>query len=174
MGYHSRDTSCNLRLAKSGNADSELYYSLPTYLPEDSKARVDTLDSIVTLVMLQTMTRPTVLPLDRLVLQKTTLGKISQAKIRTAYERGDYAQYQELDDESIKLYNASRDPNAARPSTKMEILVLGEFCEIFNLRAEDMDIDRSIFGMGITSVDLIRLKRNIEVLGFGNLFPTSS
>ena len=37
-----------------------------------------------------------------------------------------------------------------------------ELCGVLNLNAEDIDINDSIFSMGVTSVDLIKTKRNIE------------
>lgn len=37
-----------------------------------------------------------------------------------------------------------------------------ELCEVLDLDAEDVDTDSSIFSMGVTSFDLIRLKQNIE------------
>lgn len=44
----------------------------------------------------------------------------------------------------------------------MERLLVRELCEVLDLDAEDIDTNDPIFSMGVTSVDLIRLKRNIE------------
>ena len=155
-------TVCFSHLTKESTTERILVFYLPTYLPEDNTARVQTLDAIVSIIMLQTRTRPYVLPLDRQALQKTTLGKISRAKIKIAFEKGDYAMHQQTDCESIQLYKKTRSLTRAGPSSELERLLVREFCEILDLDAEDIDTESSILGMGATSVDLIRLKRDIE------------
>ena len=167
-GATSSYTVCLSLLTKDSITEQIHVFYLPTYLPEDSKARVQTLDSIVSIVMLQTRTRPYVLPLDKQALQKTTLGKISRAKIKRAFEQGEYAMHQSLDREAIKKYKEQRSLARAEPSSGLEKLLVREFCEVLDLNVEDIDTDSSIFSMGVTSVDLIRLKRNIEK----NLSPT--
>lgn len=95
-------------------------------------------------------------------MQKTTFGKISRAKIKTAFEHGDYAMHQRVDYESIKLYKERRSLSRAEPSYGLERLLVRELCEVLDLDAEDIDTERPIFSIGVTSVDLIKLKRNIE------------
>ena len=160
-------TVCLSHRPKDSATERIHVFYLPTYLPEDIKARVETLDAIVSTVMLQTTTRPYVLPLDRQALQKSTLGKISRARIETAFERGDYAMFQARNNELIKSYKQRQGLARAEPSSDLEKILKREFCGVLDLDAEDIDIDISIFSMGVTSVDLIRLKRNIEK----ELFP---
>ncbi len=155
-------TVCFSHRPKDSMTERIHVFYLPTYLPGDSKARVETLNAIVSTVMLQTRTRPYVLPLDRQALQKTTLGKISRAKIKTAFERGNHELYQKINNESIKSYKGRQRLASAEPSSELERLLVREFCEVLDLGAEDIDIDNAIFSMGVTSVELIRLKRNIE------------
>ncbi|KAK0509642.1 hypothetical protein JMJ35_008036 [Cladonia borealis] len=155
-------TVCLSHRPKDSATERIHVFYLPTYLPEDIKARVETLDAIVSAVMLQTRTRPYVLPLDRQALQKSTLGKISRAKIKTAFGRGDYAMSQTRNDELIHSFKQRQGLAQAEPSSELERFLEREVCGVLNLSAEDIDIDDSIFSMGITSVDLIRLKRNIE------------
>lgn len=161
-GATSSYTVCFSHRPKDSTTERIHVFYLPTYLPEDSRARIETLDAIVSTVMLQTRTRPFVLPLDGQALQKTTLGKISRAKVKTAFERGDYAMYQRINDKSIKSYKECQSLARAEPSSKLEKILVRELCEVLDLDAEDINTDSSIFGMGVTSVDLIRLKRNIE------------
>ena len=161
-GATSSYTVCFSHLAKDSTTEQILVFYLPTYLPGDSEARVQTLNAIVSIVMLQTRIRPYVLPLDRQALQKTTLGKISRAKIKTAFEQGDYAMHQRVDYESIKVYKERRRLNRAEPLSGLERLLVRELCEVLDLNAEDIDTESPIFSMGVTSVDLIKVKRNIE------------
>ena len=155
-------TVCLSHRPKDSATERIHVFYLPTYLPDDTKARVETLNAIVSTVMLLTRTRPYVLPLDRQALQKSTLGKISRAKIRTAFERGDYATCQTRNNELIESYKQRQGLARAEPPSELERLLKREFCGVLDLNAEDIDIDNSIFSMGVTSVDLIRLKRNIE------------
>lgn len=134
---------------------------LPKYLSGDNEARVKTLDAIILNVMLQTKIRPYVLPLDRQASQKTTLGKKPRARIKMAFERGDCAMYQKSNEESIKFYKQRQRLARVEPSSELEQLLARELCKILELEADDIDIDNPIFSMGITSVDLIRLKHNV-------------
>lgn len=70
--------------------------------------------------------------------------------------------YQRINNESIQSYRERQSIARAAPSSEMESLLVRELCEVLDLDAEDMDINDLIFSMGVTSVDLIRLKRNIE------------
>lgn len=70
--------------------------------------------------------------------------------------------YQRINNESIKSYRERQSLARAAPSSEMESLWVRELCEVLDLDVEDMNIDNPIFSMGVTSVDLIRLKRNIE------------
>jgi acyl-CoA synthetase (AMP-forming)/AMP-acid ligase II/thioesterase domain-containing protein len=133
---------------------------LPAYTPEDIEARVHTLNAIVQTVMLQISVRPYVLPLDTSQLSKSTLGKLSRSKIRAALERGDYKAYQEVNDESIKSWRAS---SYSEPANDMEMLLLAELEASLELPAREVGVTTSVFEMGVTSIDLIKLKRRIEV-----------
>lgn len=151
----------SLRPKDSATERIHVFY-LPAYLQEDIKARVETLDAIISTVMLQTRTRPYVLPLDKQALQKSTLGKISRAKVATAFERGDYAMCQTRNNELVKSYKERQGPARREPSSALERLLARELCGVLDLNAEDIDIDDSMFSMGVTSVDLIKLKCNVE------------
>lgn len=48
------------------------------------------------------------------------------------------------------------------PSSELERLLARELSEISELDTGDIDIDNPIFTTGLTSVDLIRLKRDVE------------
>ena len=57
---------------------------LPSFAPEDTVTRVETVDAISKSVMMATGSKPQVLPLDRSQLQKTALGKLSRNRIKTS------------------------------------------------------------------------------------------
>jgi acyl-CoA synthetase (AMP-forming)/AMP-acid ligase II/acyl carrier protein len=132
---------------------------LPSYAPEDTDSRMWTLSAITTIVMLFVSARPRVLPLDASVLQKTTLGKLSRTKIRTSLEKGEYKVYEEVNDEIIKACKTS---SQVRPSNELERVLLKEIEDMFELPEYEIGVESSVFDMGMTSVELIRLKRRIE------------
>ena len=70
--------------------------------------------------------------------------------------------WQTRNNELINSYKQRQGLARAEPWSELERFLEREVCGVLNLNAEDMDIDKSIFSMGITSIDLIRLKRNIE------------
>ena len=70
--------------------------------------------------------------------------------------------YQRINNESIKSYKERQTLARAAPSSELERLLERAFCAVLDLDVEDMYIDNSIFSKGVTSVDLIRLERNIE------------
>ena len=81
---------CFSSFPPGGDTEEIIVVYLPTYVPEDMIARVQTTDSMSKVVMMSTGCRPKLLPLDRSLLQKSALGKLSRATIKTAYEKGEY------------------------------------------------------------------------------------
>ena len=132
----------------------------PTYVSGDTDSHVDTHKAIVQAVMLHTGTRPYVLPLDYQLLPKSTLGKFSRAKIQKALGSGDYDQYRESNDAIIRDYHASI---YVAPCNEMERTLLDAFADnVEFFEKESFGVETPIFEMGVTSIHLIRLKREIE------------
>ena len=135
-----------------------LVYS-PTYSSNDVDSRINAQKAILQAVMLQTGARPYVLPLDRLLLQKSTLGKFSRPKIRKAMENGEYSKHKEENDAIIQTHRAS---HYVPPANEMEQLLLDDFANNVEFFEEGFGVETALFEMGITSISLIRLKRQIE------------
>lgn len=132
----------------------------PSYVSDDIDSRVDTHKAISQAAMLQTGSRPYVLPLDYLLLPKSTLGKFSRAKMQKALRNGDYDQYREMNDAIIRNYHAS---NFVPPSNEMERTLLDAFADnVESFEEARFGVETPIFEMGVTSIHLIRLKREIE------------
>jgi acyl carrier protein len=142
-------------------ADTELVclVYLPTYKPEDMVARVRTTETISRIVMMATGSWPEVVPLNEFILQKSALGKISRQKIKTSYEKGEYKPYQDINSEMVRLYyKAVRAP----PKDDLERSILAIFIESLGLCEEEFGVETPIFDVGITSMELIKLKRDLE------------
>lgn len=132
---------------------------LPTYAPDDNVARVQAFEMISKVMMLQTSVRPYILPLDSSLLQKSTLGKLSRAKIRTAFESGQYKTYQEVNDEIIKTCRIS---HATPPANEAEEVLLRAFEDTLGLPKNEFGTETHVFETGVTSIDLIKVTRAIE------------
>ncbi|KAA8643964.1 Nonribosomal peptide synthetases (NRPS) [Aspergillus tanneri] len=132
---------------------------LPTYAPEDIVSRVQTADAIAKVVMITTGSRPEILPLDKTRLQKSALGKLSRAKIKQAYEQGDYQEYQRVNSEQIKSHRAA---TGASPKDELEQKMLTIFVHSLGVTELGFDVETPVFDMGITSIELIKLKKDLE------------
>lgn len=133
---------------------------LPRYAGDNDKARMNTQTSIISTIMMTTGARPYVLPLDKSLLQKSTLGKLPRSKIRASFEQGIYKAYQDVNDECIKAFSASV---CLPPSNETERLLLREFQEAIPPSVHGIGVETPIFNMGVSSIELISLKRRIEV-----------
>ena len=125
----------------------------------DSEARVDTLYSIVRTVMLLTGARPNVLPLAPGRLDKTTLGKLSRAKIQTSLVQGQYKDQEAL---NAQILQSFRDTHFSEPRDDVEQTLMRVFISTLNIDDLEMGIDTLILDTGVSSVDLIRLKSATE------------
>ena len=132
----------------------------PTFQEDDITARVETSDAIGRVSLLQTGVRPYVLPLFGSILQQSTLGKLPRTKIKTSFEQGAYSSYQETNDKAIDEYKASIYEG---PANELEGIIL-ELCEsISDLPKYELGVTSSIFDSGMSSVDLIKLKNQLQI-----------
>ena len=120
-------TICVSYRLRGSQTESICVIYLPAYAPDDNETLVQSHDSIVRNVMLQTGVRPYVLPLDSSLLQKSTLGKLSRAKTRMAFEAGKHRRCEQANDEIIKAYKAS---HVTQPKNGVELTLLEVFEEV--------------------------------------------
>ena len=138
---------------------------LPSYNSNDGRARTETADAIIQSCIIAVGARPyKVIPLESSQLLKTTLGKISRAQIRTAFESGLFTEAQDANDFAIRQYRDNK-ANCAlneKSSTDLERRILETFAQCFGLQGQNIGVDSSIFSFGITSMHLIRFKGILE------------
>lgn len=133
---------------------------VPGSWPMESKNLVDINDLSVKASIMCTGARPCVFALDdESLLPKSTLGKISRAKMRTMFEEGVFAKQLEL--HNLILEN-HRLQNRSLPANDTEIYLLEDFTKTLDIQPDLIGVDTPIFEMGVTSMDLIRLKRHID------------
>ncbi|KAF2634135.1 putative polyketide synthase PksJ [Massarina eburnea CBS 473.64] len=128
------------------------------YDASDAQAREEALEAIVRTVVLFTGARPHVLPLPLGRLERSTLGKLSRAKVRTSLLKGEY---QDEADEDTQILGMYRKSHTAEAGTEAEKTLVRVFADL-QLGVTGMSIDTQILDTGVTSVDLIRLKRAAE------------
>lgn len=129
------------------------------YDTNDSEARMETLHSIIRNVLLFAGARPCVLPLPQGSLNKSTLGKLSRAKIRASLAQGEYNDQENL---NARLLQSYHDTNLSEPRDDIERTLMTVFLDTLGLADVDMGIDTPILDTGVSSVDLIRLKSASE------------
>ena len=130
-------------------------FYLPSYESHDVKSRVETRSAISEVAVRQCGARPfRILPLGKEVFSKTSLGKLSRAKMRIAFENGSYATYEELNDHYLQSWQTTQ---CHSPTTATENMILGIFSSILEAPESDIGIEQSLFDLGVSSVELLRI-----------------
>lgn len=133
---------------------------LPTYGLDDAKARTETTAAISHVSMMVASARPyRIIPLTKKMLSKSSLGKLSRAKIQVAFEAGAYHKLEQEDNDAIKSYRVSKQET---PTTQTEEMISTVFCEMFDLPPNMVWVGTSLLDYGITSIDLIAFKQRVE------------
>ncbi|CAD6584664.1 MAG: hypothetical protein ASARMPRED_001828 [Alectoria sarmentosa] len=145
----------------AANAITEEIYVVyqHAYDANDIEARMETLHSISRAVMLFAKTRPRILPLAPGRLNKTTLGKLSRAKIQASVSQG---QYKDQEYQNVQMLQSYRDAHFAEPQNDIERILVRVFLDTLNTDELTMGIDNPILDTGVSSVELIRLKSASE------------
>lgn len=140
---------------KNSPTEALCVFYLPSYESTDVKSRFEVRSAISEAVVRQCSARPyLILPLGEEVFSKTSLGKLSRAKMRIAFENGFYAIYEELNNAYLQSWQASK---LERPTTETEKTLLGIFATVLEAPESDIGIDTSLFDLGVSSVELLRI-----------------
>ena len=132
----------------------------PTFDPKDIARRVETASRIALMVGMITTCRPRhTIPLPKIFLQKSALGKISRAKIRASFEDNLFDQYEDSKDIRVKKFKVARRED---PATAVENTILNTVRDVVDVPEEELGVNNSIFDLGVTSTDLFSLKRLLE------------
>lgn len=137
-----------------------------TYVTECSPIEEEELvaihDKVVQLVMLHTGVIPQVLGLsDESQLPISTLGKVSRARMRTMLEGGHFAEQTEAQRQRIRNRRAKNITKMQPAANEAENLFLEDFQLALGIGTSTWGINTPIFELGVTSIDLILLKKRI-------------
>lgn len=98
-----------------------------------------------------------IIPLPKHLLQKSSLGKLSRSKVRNAYDMGEYKQYDQTEQIlSRRLQSVVAEP--AKDLTATEKTILSTYHALFSTYAADINRGTSLFELGISSIDLLKLR----------------
>lgn len=95
------------------------------------------------------------------LLPKTTLGKISRAKMRSLFESGLLDPDLDLHRAAVSDFRAQR-KHISESLSEREAILVEDIAQTLGLRSQTINLDCTIFDLGCTSMDLVRLKRRID------------
>ena len=152
-------TICFSTIPHGAQTEQIVIVYVPTFAHDDITARNSTAAEIKKTVVMKTGVLPKILPLESRVLQKSTLGKLSRGKTRLAYERGEFKDYDDPNNEPIKHSVTS---SCSELMNVVEKVLLEIFISTLEITDSSFNVNTSIFDTGITSIELIRLKRSVS------------
>lgn len=133
---------------------------LPSYDIPDPLPRVATAAAICKAVVTHCGARPfKILPLDEKFLQKSSLGKLSRKKIRQAFEGGVYDKLIKHDEAIIECY---KDEDFKPATSSIEFAVVEACNSLLNTTGAEIGIHNDIFKLGISSIDLLKLRFHLQ------------
>jgi acyl-CoA synthetase (AMP-forming)/AMP-acid ligase II/thioesterase domain-containing protein len=147
--------------AKDSSTEAIVVVYLPEYSTEDVATRVKVAKSVSQVLLQICAVRPyEILPLTVEHLPKSSLGKLSRAKLRRAFEEGKFKEIVDLNSRLVteyqqQFYTAPRNDNEARLlEVVRSSLDLADSVKI--------GIDTDFSDLGVTSVEILRVKSRID------------
>ncbi|KAI6037492.1 atromentin synthetase [Pisolithus marmoratus] len=100
-----------------------------------------------------------IVPIPINQMEKTTLGKLSRARLIKQFKEGQLTQHIARAEELLSI---ARGASFVAPSTQTEKTLARIYADIFNNNVSDVSASDNFFELGGTSIDVIRLKREGE------------
>ncbi|KAG1730106.1 atromentin synthetase [Suillus paluster] len=100
-----------------------------------------------------------IIPIPASQMEKTTLGKLSRARLVILFQQGGLAKHITRAEE---LLNEARGASFVAPSTKTEKALAKIYAGILNLAENEVSVIDNFFEFGGTSIDVLRVKREAE------------
>ena len=144
------------------NADSETLcvVYLPNYELDDAESRLHARNAIRDVVMRHCMSRPyKIIPLERIFLPKTALGKLSRSKLRTAFESGAYDEAIQQDE---SLIASAQGATLVQPTTPIELVLQEIYSDVFGVPPVEIGIHTNVYNLGCSSIEIFQLKWAIQ------------
>jgi thioesterase domain-containing protein/acyl carrier protein len=142
--------------------ESVVVVYIPTFGndPSEDHLRYETSQNISRIIQAYCGTTPArILPLSTEALPKSSLGKLSRAKIRTAFETGKFAEFERVDQAALARH---RETMFRAPSNHYEEAVRDAIAHISGVEPCRFSTASTLLEAGLTSMDLLMLKSDIE------------
>lgn len=149
-----------------------IFYSPAFDLDEqDASSQLQNVHRIFTDISLKmiTLSPKFIIPLPVELMEKSTIGKISRARLIDLFERGTLSQYISR---SEALFRVARGSTSVNPSSRSERALAKIFVTI--LGVETVSVEDNFFELGGTSINVIKLKRECEATFALSDIPTIS
>lgn len=133
---------------------------LPSYEEDDDAARLGARSAIRSIVTRHCLARPyKIIPLNKTLLPKSSLGKLSRSKIKKAFEAGLYSDAISLDDRCIE--RATRG-SMVKPSTEREKVLQKILADVLDITPSEISVNTNFFDLGCSSLEIFTLKWRIQ------------
>jgi acyl-CoA synthetase (AMP-forming)/AMP-acid ligase II len=104
-------------------------------------------------VKMVTLSPQFIIPIPINQMERTTLGKLSRARLSYLFKQGELAKHITRAEE---LLSEARGASFVTPSTETEKALAKMFAMIFNLEESEISANQNFFDLGSTSIDVIR------------------
>ncbi|KAI1338797.1 acetyl-CoA synthetase-like protein [Xylariaceae sp. FL0016] len=152
---------CTFGIREAGkDTETVVVLYLPDFEEDDDESRFEAQATIVRVVSMYTHSRPLVVALRKEDMPKSTLGKLSRAKLQKALESGAFAAQQASNDAAVKRF---REQTRGEPQTHEEKVCLEIIREQLDIPAEDdFAVNDSVLSTGATSMDLVGIVHHVN------------
>lgn len=140
-----------------------------TYVPREWPMRIEDINEIERIAeqacMANIASRPLIFSLSEHsapLLPVSTLGKVSRAKMRALYEVGAFSEDVHLHREALESFKRDKLQLSIDTITETEAPFIDDFAKTLNIDCSSIGPDTTVFELGFTSMDLIRLKKRIQ------------
>jgi acyl-CoA synthetase (AMP-forming)/AMP-acid ligase II/thioesterase domain-containing protein len=100
-----------------------------------------------------------VIPLSFSRLEKSSLGKLSRAKLKKEFDSGTFDDVMIRSKLPIQTYHQA---NHVAPANETETKVVEVLSEMLEMPADLISVDRTIFELGVTSISLFRFEQQLR------------
>ncbi|TRX91999.1 hypothetical protein FHL15_007096 [Xylaria flabelliformis] len=141
---------------------------IPIEWPMNDEQIVHVEDLIVQACFASTRSYPAIFMLGKdsiSLLPNSALGKISRPKMSSLFEAGHFTADISLHELEVKRIRKEQRPSCSTAqqenTTERERVIIDEISQCLGISSSEFDAEKNIFELGVTSMDLIRLKNSL-------------
>ncbi|KAI0867783.1 acyl-protein synthetase [Hypoxylon argillaceum] len=154
-----------LRLIAFASRATHTEQLIVAYIPKDVEDILEIEGLVIQVCQLQVGAIPLIFSLREEsipLLPTSSLGKISRAKMRTLYESGDFSTDVDLHLVRMRQLRTQKNVREDREADDTESLLIRILADLQKVTSNTINLNTSIFELGFSSIDVIRLKLYID------------